>query len=125
MVYPSYAHVYNKTYKLGPRWLKSITKRQKWFSRHSISQKARWTKHIQTMLHTQHVASKIPPETRTELSHVTILTHIASLIMLRRLQRRIQQFLWRPGGPMMTRTYQNLLTATPSLPWAGLQSQAQ
>lgn len=111
----TYSTVYNRTFRKGRDfvnpWIRSQLSRsiRRPLSAHSIALRS----HIATLMHTQHIRTWFDHETRHTLARTTRMAHIATMISLRRLQRRILQHLWRPGGRLMMLNGSHIVTSMP------------
>lgn len=99
----SYAHVYNKLYTLG-----SATARDAWLRRRlahkRVAVRARVSEHVMRLALTQARASyMVSPDALDLARREARLGQLARLVALRRIQRRVVRYLWRPGGALYER----------------------
>ena len=66
------------------------------------------SKYLKKIIDTQRVGQHADAATVSVVNDTHALLSSAALLMLRRLQRAIQKYLWRPGGPMMYKHYASL-----------------
>lgn len=107
-----YAKVYNSFYRRA----KTLFKKPKWVASEHIEDWIRdhmhpkvplhvrlpFARHVSTIARTQALGTLYFTHTMVQnLSHAHRLAHIGWLCLLRRLQRRIIQYLWRPGSKLM------------------------
>ena len=97
-----YGRVYRRAFAIGTRGLEAWVQRGMRKRRPFYKQVA-WTKHIQTLVCTQLLASGVSLATRESVARAARLAHLGAVLRLRRLQRHILQYLWRPHGPMCRR----------------------
>jgi hypothetical protein len=109
-----YSGIYNSLYERasteGPNRSSSVSTLVSDILKPSIPLRKRvfHTRYLKTIIDTQRVAQHIDQHTRDNIDKTHTLLHIGSMMMLRKLQRAIVDYLWRPGGPMM---YRNLTHA--------------
>lgn len=113
----SYARVYNfffshtrspqKTQHALDRWIRTNLRN----SHRRLSGRIQFAKHLITIHNTQRVGQHIDSTLYdTIVHHQRLLTLGWIIYHLRPLQRRIIQYLWRPGGPMYQRTHHRMMT---------------
>jgi hypothetical protein len=97
----TYAHVYNNAYHMERRTINTWIMQNTQLC-HSLQHRWRWTSRLLTLVHTQQIGKHVLPETVKHLVTQHRLAHIGRIVTyLRPLQRRILQYLWRPGGVLM------------------------
>ena len=109
---PTYAQTFNKFYAVVTKrnsvrtWVRNVTR-----SRRRLSSRMRVTRHLLLIRDTQHTGVHIDTQTHVSLVRMhRTLTLGWILYYLRPLQRRVIQYLWRPGGPLYTRHRDALIT---------------
>lgn len=113
MQFVSYHTVYHKVYarymqiskrKTLPVWKDKFNH---WFRRHA-TRHISWSPQMLKIATTQLLGQHITPETLEAVHRTEVLFRLSVSWRLRRLQRRILQFLWRPHGPMYARTLRSM-----------------
>ena len=113
----SYARVYNfffshtrglqKPEHILSRWIRKNLND----SHRRVSGRMKFAQHLITIRRTQMVGRHIDtPLYNTIVHHQRLLTLGWIIYHLRPLQRRIIQYLWRPGGPMYQRLHHRMMT---------------
>lgn len=101
---PRYARVYADAYLAYRRkdmagWIRRTIRRSR-----AVATRIAWSTHMLTVARTQSIAAPLPPPTLRLLQEERRLAQLCWIITrLRPLQRRILDFLWRPGGAMARR----------------------
>jgi hypothetical protein len=102
----TFAKVYNQCYtKLYTTtskedmhaWVLQCAKRQSFVGRHF------WSRHMLTIIQTQAMGRRLTENAVQLVDRTGRLCHIGRMWRLRRLQRRILQYLWRPLGSLFLR----------------------
>lgn len=100
----SYAHTYNLVYENHVTHNRLDHKiRALIHPRRAFHLRVHTLRHLQTMLNTQSLASKITLGTWYQIHQQQTLTRLGVLMRLWVLQRRILEFLWRPTGGLVRR----------------------
>lgn len=107
----AYARFYNTLYAKGKNKASSWIRVQLNPSNSSFYRRVRITKHMNTMIRTQHIRAWIDEPTLDHLNCVTRLAHIGCMMRLRTLQRYIIRYLWRPNGNLMHANGRALVTS--------------
>jgi hypothetical protein len=98
----TYGRVYRRAFAAGTRGLEAWVQRGV-SKRRPFHLQVAWTRHVHTLVCTQFLAANLSSETKRSVAHAARLAHIGAVLRLRVLQRRILDYLWRPGGPMCRR----------------------
>lgn len=110
----TYATVYNTCFGLNEQ--RFVTLVQKRMSDGRLRTRYHWSRHVHKMLTTRNpsgrFAAALPFSFRHTVNFHLRLNRIAALCHLRRLQRALLVWIWRPGGPFFER----------HLAWKGLTS---
>ena len=61
--------------------------------------------HLLKIVQTQQVGQHFSQHTKQAIRDAHVLSRVRAYMLLRKLQRAILAYLWRPGGTMMHRTY--------------------
>ena len=73
-----------------------------------------WSSHVLTVARTQEVGRKLWPETLALARRQQRMCELAQAMAVRKLQRRLVEHLWRPGGALFLRDMPNdFITSTP------------
>lgn len=108
---PTYASVYNSFFKVYS--LSALPSKQpdvvSWVRNElaaspTLVHSMKWSRHMLSIVRTQGCGMRLPLAVRTNVcTQHRLLTLRWTITRLRPLQRRILEYLWRPGGPMFQR----------------------
>ena len=99
----SYAAIYNRCYPMKRRMFAVIVKRQI-SPRRSLRTRYNWSKHVTTMIQTSNPQLRfscpsLPSWLHSHVARCHRLNELAVLQAVRKLQRAVARWVWRPGGP--------------------------
>jgi len=103
----TYASVYNRCYGARQSLFVSIVKRNLCHSR-SLRTRYHWSRHVHTMISTRNpslrfTSHSLPPTFPMHVATCRRLCEIALLQALRKLQRALVKWIWRPHGSYFNR----------------------
>ena len=106
----TYAHVYNGIFKTSAShqnvnaWIADRIRRTT-----TLRTRMLWIQHMRTIVVTQAIGRNLGQPTTDLLDRCSRLCRVGKLIVLRKLQRRIVQHLWRPGGVLFLRSMESYM----------------
>ena len=96
-----YSSVYNKLYKASRRRIdKTITTH---LSSGCTRTRHSWASHLHTILRSQTLGTQIRAETARAIVTACRLHTLERMQHIRRIQRAVVRWLWRPAGPLARR----------------------
>jgi hypothetical protein len=100
----SYARLYAAAFARGRGDINTwLTARLHRAARAPLAQRSALAKHVHTLARTQHIGTWLNAETLAAVVRARTLARLATLALLRKLQRRIVRHLWRPDGALARR----------------------
>lgn len=103
----TYAAIYNTCYELGQTRFMGMVKKNT-STRCTLRTRYHWSKHIHKMITTSNPQFRFTPHILpfaflSDVSTCHRIANIARLQLLRRLQRALLRWIWRPHGPFFNR----------------------
>lgn len=96
-----YSHFYTRAFESGKGHINAFVRKA--LRNPGVRHRYMVSKHADTLRQTQSIGVWINARTATAIYRTHTLARLARLTLLRKLQRRILQYLWRPGGTLMRR----------------------
>ena len=104
----TYHDVYHAAYRVGAQnvdaWARKCVARLR-----THRARLHWTQHALTLARSQELGRHVTCATWTAIARVHRLAQLGAVMRLRLLQRRVVRHLWRPGGALMMRQWEELL----------------